>query len=883
MVLRQEIYELDVDSLANNIHKPVKLFSTACHNCHIDRLQERGSNPHSVFLVTESESVAYHYELALNPIPTEGQDPRVVHTLNLQIDHFGNILKAVSITYPRRRTYSDSTLPPGGEALVNTVQSQPHVVFTQTSFTGVADPADPASFESPLPYEDPDNHRLPLPWQVKTHDVTGAPHPGYYSLAELGAYQLGDGPFRNSQTVSVKTIPYQQVADGTLQQRLIEHSRTIYLDDNLSPLPVMQLGRLGLKYEDYKLALTDGLLAPILGAKLDQQIRGNTVREKLNDPLTSGYLSGQALIDRFKQLPTAGEYWIRSGTVEIDPNAFYLPKSYTDPFGNVTRINFDSTYYLYLQSSIDARGNTTCVEDFDFRVLAPRLMKDVNGNLSAVAFDRLGMPAAMALLGKGAKDALGKPIEGDSLDTLSDALLNPSAGDVRAFFTSDYTDAAPRKWLDTATVRNVYWYGEELNPDGSPAWSKHPPAALGILRESHVASIPAGQQSKLQVAVEYSDGVGSVLVKKAQAEPEAFGDNTLRWIASGKTVLNNKGKPVKQYEPYFSPTEHRFDVAEAKNTVGPTAILYYDAPGRLIRTDSPDGSFSNVEFDPWQVTTWDQNDTVRDSSWYSDSNPVDPTQPLPTDPMTGQLTVTADQRAAWLAARCHDTPSVTVLDTLGRNVITVAHNRVEDANGTFIHGGKKYKDDKYLTFTKLDSEGKPLWIRDARGNLVMQYISPAKANNDPGNDIQPATVPCYDIAGNLLFQHSMDSGERWMINDAAGKPLVAWDKNRVAGGALEDRLYLTEYDALHRPTAQWLSINNAAAQMVESFKYRDANDNDQPHSRTTFKVSLRSTTIPAALPKRSAATSRAMSRRLTELSAILLKPPFSTGRIRPAS
>ena len=34
------------------------------------------------------------------------------------------------------------------------------------------------------------------------------------------------------------------------------------------------------------------------------------------------------------------------------------------------------------------------------------------------------------------------------------------------------------------------------------------------------------------------------------------------------------------------------------------------------------------------------------------------------------------------------------------------------------------QDEKYLTFTKLDAEGKPLWIRDARKNLVMQYITP---------------------------------------------------------------------------------------------------------------------------------------------------------------
>jgi len=822
MVLRQEVYELDVASLANNIQKPVKLFSTAFHDCHINRLQERGSNPYSIFLVTESESLAYHYELALNPIPAAGPDPRIVHTLNLQTDHFGNVLQSVSIAYPRRGTVSDPTFPPGGADLVNAVQAQPHMALTQTSYTGVADLADPASFESPLPYEDADNRRLPLPWQLKTYDVTGPPHPGYYSLAELRICQLGDAPFRIAQTLPVDTIPYQQVPGGSRQQRLIEHVRTVYLDDNLSPLPVMQLGRLGLKYEDYKLALTKDLLNPVFDTKLVQSMGGNSILDTLNAPDISGYLSGDPLAERFDPLPSAGQYWIPSGSVQFDADAFYLPESYTDPFNNVTQINVDSIYKLYLKAAIDARGNTTSVEEFDFRVLAPRKMKDPNGNFSEVVFDRLGMPAAMALLGKGS--------EGDSLDTLSDpvfdALLNPAAADVRAFFGSAYSEAIPRQWLDTATARYVYWFGDEAHPDGSPAWNRHPPASLGILRETHVAYLAKGQQGQIHAGVEYSDGLGSVLVKKAQAEPDPIAGGALRWIATGKTVLNNKGKPVKQFEPYYSSTEHRFNEVEAQAETGVTPILYYDAPGRLIRTDSPDGSYSKVEFDPWQVITWDQNDTVLDSKWYTSRNPVNPSAALPTDLLTGQITATADQRAAWLAARSSGTPSVTLLDTLGRNVITVAHNRVEDVNGQFVHGGKKYRNDKYLTFTRLDSEGKPLWIRDARGNIVMQFISPAKANNDPGNEIQPETVPCYDIEGNLLYQHSMDSGDRWIINDAAGKPMFAWDVNLGSGGAQEERLYLTEYDELHRPAAQWLSIDEADALMVERFEYRDANDND---------------------------------------------------------
>ena len=44
--------------------------------------------------------------------------------------------------------------------------------------------------------------------------------------------------------------------------------------------------------------------------------------------------------------------------------------------------------------------------------------------------------------------------------------------------------------------------------------------------------------------------------------------------------------------------------------------MFYDAPGRLVRTDLPDGTFSRVVYSPWQVASFDANDTVVTSEWY---------------------------------------------------------------------------------------------------------------------------------------------------------------------------------------------------------------------------------------------------------------------------
>src|SRR6185503_7638187 len=190
-------------------------------------------------------------------------------------------------------------------------------------------------------------------------------------------------------------------------------------------------------------------------------------------------------------------------------------------------------------------------------------------------------------------------------------------------------EAQARLWLGNTTARHVYHFGETRKADGSIAWGTHPAGVCGLVREQHVSQLAPGQQSPIQSAFEYSDGLSNVVVKKVQAEPEVKG-KSLRWIANGKTILNNKGKPVKQYEPYFSSPEvgHRF---EEPREEGVTPVIYYDAVGRTLRTEMPDGSFSRVEFSPWDVTSYDPNDTAfvldpaKRSDWYK--RRMDPTHP----------------------------------------------------------------------------------------------------------------------------------------------------------------------------------------------------------------------------------------------------------------
>ena len=376
MMLRQEIYELDVDALARGEEDRVKLFSTAFHNCQIQRLQPRGINRHGVFLVTESEAVTYHYELDLRPASLQ-PDPRVAHTLNLRTDDYGNVLESVAIAYPRLGRFEDNSLRDEDQELIRQVQGERHLVYTENRFTN------DIAAES-------DSYRLRLPCEVKTYELTGVVPSGefYFTLNEL----------RNTNIASaVSDIGYHVTPNRTTpQKRLVEQVRMLYFSENLTtPLPFGQLNALGLPYETYKLALTDDLLTAVLGEQLNTEARSHLVTANL-----SGYLSGADLADRFPGEPTRGQYWIRSGIAGFADDAadhFYLPERYTDPFGNTTTLVYDRRD-LYIQSSTDPVGNTTTVEVFDFRVLAPRRLRDINGNVSEVMFDVLGMLAAMAVL-----------------------------------------------------------------------------------------------------------------------------------------------------------------------------------------------------------------------------------------------------------------------------------------------------------------------------------------------------------------------------------------------------------------------------------------------------------------------------------------------------
>ncbi|WP_407562916.1 SpvB/TcaC N-terminal domain-containing protein [Streptomyces sp. 184] len=386
-------------------------------------------------------------------------------------------------------------------------------------------------------------------------------------------------------------------------------------------------------------------------------------------------------------------WWAPSGRQVPDPGEFYLPTLYVDPFGAEWETEYDEHHLLPVRVYDPLRNRAEARPHY--RVLRPWLLTDPNGNRSGVRYDALGLVVATAVMGKeGGAD-------GDVLDTAT-----PEAAG------SDDPTATVAYDLARTPVRFHVSTRERHRDPASPR----------------------------QDTWTYLDGSGRVILTKARAEP-APGGSAERWVGTGRTVYDNKGNAIRRYEPYFAP-DAGFDTEDELVRRGVTPVLRYDPLGRLVRTDFPDGTRSEVVFTPWERQDWDRNDTVRDSRWYAERAGLPDTDP--------------QGRAARQALAHAGTYTEIRYDTLGR-----PHLTVED-NG----GGSRL-----TTEVRRDVQGRERAVIDARRLTVLTQD--------------------FGMLGHPAHTVGADAGERWSLVDVLGKPVRGWDGR---GGEM-----WWGYDELRRP------------------------------------------------------------------------------------
>jgi RHS repeat-associated protein len=828
-MLRQEIYADDAPEGASEemIKRAKTPYTVTEQNFTIELLQPQGTNKHTVFFTHAREALSYHYER--NP-----DDPRAGHSITLESDKYGNVLKSVAIGYGRR-------VSPLVTKADREKQTLTLITYTQNDITN---PIDDAAH--------PDDYRTPLSAEARTFELTG-----YKPANSIGRFQISDfvqpdpddPDGREQVPIFDSELNYEEAATTDRQRRLIECVRTLYRSNDLTGLlPFGQLQSLALPGESYKLAFTPGLLNQIYRRPLSVVPPPNSPPPEVLLPGNIASLLGSTDPDGggYVNLDPDGidHWWIPSAQIFFSPTVdvtnpagtaaeellqarqhFFLPCKFTDPFGHSSTVDYD-THDLLLGKTEDALQNTVTALH-DYRVLQAKSVTDPNGNRSEGAFDALGMVVATALKGK-ADQNLG--------DLLEDFDADPPLGNVQSFTADPQAQAAAL--IGKATTRILC--------DLDRFWRcGQPPFASVLARETHFLD-PGGSQTKIQISFSYSDGFGREIQKKIQAEPgeapQRQGDVTLpsgdfgpgnlvvdadgkpiltsvpqRWVGTGRTVFNNKGKPVRQYEPFFSATHFYEEEPEMTNT-GVSPVLFYDPIERVVATLHPDRTWEKVVFDAWQQAIYDVNDTVL--------NADDSTDPKLDEDVKGffsrmpdadylptwyeqrvTLTATNPERiAAGNAAVHRQTPTVAHFDTLGRTFLSIVHNRFEKDDAII--------EETYPTRIELDIEGNQRAVRDAvvqngdtLGRIVLRYD--------------------YDMLGNRIHHASMEAGERWMLNDVAGKPIRAWDSR-----GFTRRM---RYDELRRPTGLFVT-EGGADRLAERTVYGESQGAEDNHRTRVFQV-----------------------------------------------
>ena len=714
-MLRQEVYAEDSSDDAD------KPYTVTEQTFRVVRIQPQDGDGHGVFRVDARETKSFQYDR--NP-----EDPRVSHQLTLELDAYGSPLRSATVSYPRRADFGP-LLGASSEPVPLDEQTELHIVISEN--TPIHNDGEFANLYDPAIGAGEQVWHLGLPHTAQTYELTGrrSTESAYSdtnpaTIAKLLEDLDGDPDGTGSDTNAATLIDFEDTATGgtTRELRLLSDQRVKYFKEDVAQ-GAESFGVVGVRaipYQRYILAVTSGLFTDTYGTA--------TSLTMANFRTEGGYV----------ELNADGHAWIPTGTQTLDATAFFVPTTHTDPFGNDTTIVWD-TDALAVTTVTDAKSNVTSAS-INYQTLSPTSVTDPNLTVSEVQTDALGRVTATYIY-NGTK--------GDSPHRIP-------ADDPTTYFT--YT---------TSSVPNVVKVEAREGAHGGTATYQESYAYLDgggavVQTKSRVAAGDAPERDANGDLV--FDGSGNLQWAHA----------TVRWVGSGRVVLDNKGNVVKKYEPFFSSLSTFEDEAELAEW-GVSPLFEYDPIGRNIKVTLPDGHFRSFVYNPWEVQAFDECDNE----------------------------VGGDHE---------NTPSITHLDAIGRVVQTwalldddwfskrddpVPANRIDPVGD----------DGVFRTRVELDVSGNPLKVYDPRGIEAATVYS-----------IQAQT---HDLLGRALFTGAADegygtvsgAGENRVAPDIAGQPVHVWRSGSLS--------FEMTYDELRRPVKR-IVTDNGTTSLVEYRVYGEA-------------------------------------------------------------
>jgi RHS repeat-associated protein len=674
-LVRREIFTLGME----NFSAPLRVENRGVL---VRRLQPSARSRPACFDVLERESQTILYE-------QNADDPRMSHALVLKASTYGAPVLSCEIAYPRRASAPQAD-PSQNDLLVRVRKVEV------------------------LEFDEPGRLELALPVSEEEFVIEGlaAPAQGAISFGEIG--KIVDAAILNPK-------PFEAAALAAGAARRLRWTRTFYWNAaGTSALPLGEAANPALIHHREAAAFTPGLVTRIFGSRVDSA--------KLS---AAGYEEKD------------GHWWRPSETfVYGKPDTFRSLQSIRRIDGGETKFDYDSSL-MRVAAIIDAVGNRSEVR-FDYHLLEPQVVIDPNGTISEARYDALGVVVATSTSGDvergGVQQPYGfNPLSGFSLDpgaSLATALSDPPSHVGGAASVTFYDIS---RWQD---------HGE-------------PPAVLTLTREQLVhcgdGAAAAASDERVLASIIYLDGLGRPLQSKLRIGPGGaitrqpdgslklgpdgnpeLTNSAERWQVSGHTIYDQRQHPIRKFEPFFSRGSSYEGDAELA-AFGAATTLFYDALGRPVREDRPNGTFTRTEYGAWAVRNFDENDTVEDSAYKLVRSVLAPGNP---------------EHKALAGALAHaNTPVIAHLDPAGRAIL------LEESDGL---GNTR------RIATRYAPDGEVAAIVDPRGIT--------------------ATERWRDMLGRELRSRTSDAGETLVLLDAMDRPVDSWDALGVHAVRGFDRL-----------------------------------------------------------------------------------------------
>ncbi|MEM7444142.1 MAG: toxin TcdB middle/C-terminal domain-containing protein [Pseudomonadota bacterium] len=704
-LLRQETFRVAPDgSLAEHP------FSTTEYGVRVRRIQPEHPGHHAVFMAYRSETLTHHYE-------EQPDDPNVSHHVILAVDEGGETTRHITIAYPRRDG-ADAMLP------------EQRQLFANLGCMRFLNP------------DAADCREFGLPVETQDFELVGLPRPAgrAYRLSELAAL------VEDAMASPLAFHETPQPAVGA-KARLISWTRSYFWNEDRSEAaPFGTAPFPALLHHEEEACFTPELIDELYGDRVTFDMLERECRYKLAD----------------------GHWWQADAVTHyMAPAQFLCVDKIVRSDGATTFSRYDEPCLLRTVDITDAVGNRVTAT-LDYHTLDPVAVNDENDNVVEALVDPLGMTVALSRFGT-VLDKQGRTVAYGA-DPIADYHPVPQASVAEALEDSE-------KYLQTAMKVFVY-EAERWRDEGLP------PRSMALEREALVHDGDGGGDTggRARISVTYYDGCTRPMQVKQRTDPGpaierdadgrlilneagelALTHSEMRYAASGRVSYDHKQMPVREHQPYFSPTAE-FEQDGLLQNLGASTVTRYDAIGRVVRVDYPDGTFTKIEATPWLRREYDQNDTVHESTYKALREPLSDQNP--------------EKQALHKALAHADTPKLVHLNGRGEEI-------------RIVEQGGEAQD--RVTSYRLDGKGQQIALIDPRGLTAFTYR--------------------YDMVGRSLGQVSIDAGESTNLPDADDRTLLIWDGR---GHRLS-----AAYDPLDRPVTLTVREPSGAERTVERLVYGD--------------------------------------------------------------